>query len=366
MSIYKLTEIICMQNRQVKPLLESILEDLPAQAISVIDTEDSYVLCGFKSHCSMIIDDLAQLVKPIQVYRTGEQNYIAVYSRQAVASFLEEKFRKLKERILPLDCYGHFDTEHGYVFSDEKAYQNFIRKQNVVNAARSVGIDYGTYEIPTINRQLFSAFSLGSGFSFFQGEHYEPPQTGYCLNFYSDSNAIYHAIFPDCKKRKAARQERQTFLQGANSSHSAVNSLTNRSYAHEDVIKNIFSFLALPESKTELKSIPVVACVSEKDQVNENLFIKKIKILILQLEKEVKSSIDEIKNDKIKFLKLILNFKKANPTFALSECLKLTISFYPDLYKKALDGIFSRTKRLLAEIKDEKKNIKKTHVRASL
>lgn len=339
-----------MQSHQVQPLLRSIFEDLPCKKLSIVNTKDGQVLCGFQSKCSMIIHDLTRLIKPLQVYKAGEENYIVVYSQLNVAAFIKTKFKGFIEKLLP-DINGYYNDALGFVFSVKEDYDRFIESNEKVEAIRKVGIDYGWTEQTTIMPDPMWHIR-DSPYDFFPMGNV-PFQPGmqrkrdYWLDYCGDSKAIYRAIFPESKDLKQDRMIRQSLLQAEYSSESKVNQLINRNVQNKPVLNNIFSYLWKPIRKIE---ISVSKCEIENTDLKSNNYISKIEELIEKLEKETKDTINVDKSSKAAFLKLILNFKKANPLFALHGCLKLAEIRNPDLYKTAIKGTFSRTAKLLNEI----------------
>lgn len=183
-----------------------------------------------------------------------------------------------------------------------------------------------------------------------------------------------HTILKDLKSYQDLQQEeqqRKAFLMGTHAKSGAQSSVLE--YAQDTTFEKrtlgiIFDFFQKPVSRAAVKKVlgyhHTVFTSDAKENINDQdtHFIKSIEDQIKKLNEEVFSSFPypdlDIKQNKIKFLKLILLLHEMSPGYSLKQNLHCAQEVVPTLFEQAKAGESSRTRKILNDILNEKEQHK--------
>lgn len=324
--------------------LKLFLQTIGCKNITILDPDKKSddLICGFSSLSSMIGEDIARAITPQRMYCANTSQYIAIFSKCLLRHFLMNRFIDLTRSLLSY-CNGDYDLEYGFKFGNEEAYQNFIKRprNTVLEKLRAAGIDHGDYA----ERIVIPGF----GFS------YTHPFSGLSIDY---KHHYYLHVF-DVKKffektslfnleKQQERAQRQTFLNGIESKTSSVNVL------NRNVTKLILQFHSTLQKKS-IFNTQTQQCGSEKP--SDVMAINKLLDMIDLLKDEILNEEDALKKNKVAFLQLVLALRRSNAHFGLRDCLSIAKQSQPALYNQAIQGYFSRTRKVLDAIETNRSRI---------
>jgi hypothetical protein len=334
--------------------LATFLRTLDCRQVNVEqqDSDNSdQLVCGFSSNHPDVLLVLSAVFPEYEVYQI-DSSYIVRLSKEAVERQWQRYFEKTLQAIL---VKGPWSTIRGR-YSDSN---HRVNKYAFVLADRAA--------IPEKFALIEKLFKVGLGLRnerYFTGSYYDnayrpfpmtgihyAPQRLFPTIMIHEENLIAVDDYEKFIRRVLLSPIRNDALKKIKGT--AVKSIFRGAPRKYDESRGILEFF---ERRSESKDAPRLgpatgALAAENNR--EERFITAIKERIHSLENEIDSCLywfnKDLKGQKIKFLNVVLHYKRVNPLFPLKECLKLAMRDDPALYHQAIKGRISTLTRDLLD-----------------